>query len=119
MRSRAQPQQKNPKSNFRTLPMQMREVSQEDRTVELSFSSENPVDRWFGPEILCHDEGCVDLTRLQNVGSVLFHHGRDPSKVTHNGERYISQIDANTTEPGTDERWWKKVEETEENEEAE
>lgn len=79
MRSRAQPQQKNPKSNFRTLPMQMREVSQEDRTVELSFSSENPVDRWFGPEILCHDEGCVDLTRLQNVGSVLFHHGRDPS----------------------------------------
>lgn len=79
MRSRAQPQQKNPKSNFRTLPMQMREVSQEDRTVELSFSSENPVDRWFGPEILCHDEGCVDLTRLQNVGSVLFHHGRDLS----------------------------------------
>ena len=72
MRSRAQPQQKNPKSNFRTLPMQMREVSQEDRTVELSFSSENPVDRWFGPEILCHDEGCVDLTRLQNVGSVSF-----------------------------------------------
>lgn len=41
------------------------------------------------------------------------------AKVTHNGERYISQIDANTTEPGTDERWWKKVEETEENEEAE
>lgn len=32
---------------------------------------------------------------------------------------HTSQIDANTTEPGTDERWWKKVEETEENEEAE
>ena len=58
--------------------MQVREVSEQERTVKLSFSSEKPVDRWFGPEILCHDEGCVDLNRLQNVGSVLFHHGRDP-----------------------------------------
>lgn len=66
------------KSNFRTMPMQVREVSEQERTVKLSFSSEKPVDRWFGPEILCHDEGCVDLNRLQNVGSVLFHHGRDP-----------------------------------------
>lgn len=31
------------------------------------------------------------------------------AKVTYNGEKYISQIDANTTVPGTDERWWKKV----------
>ncbi len=30
-------------------------------------------------------------------------------KVAHNGKRYISQIAANTTEPGTDERWWKEV----------
>lgn len=58
--------------------MQVREVSAEERKVELSFSSEKPVERFFGMEILCHDEGCVDLTRLQNVGSVLFHHGRDP-----------------------------------------
>ena len=60
------------------MPMQIRAVSEEGREVELSFSSENPVDRWFGPEILCHDEGCVDLSRLENVGSVLFHHGKDP-----------------------------------------
>ena len=66
------------KSNFRTMPMQVREVSEQERTVKLSFSSEKPVERFFGPEILCHDEGCVDLNRLQNVGSVLFHHGRDP-----------------------------------------
>lgn len=72
--------QENPmmKSNFRTMPMQVREVSEQERTVKLSFSSEKPVERFFGPEILCHDEGCVDLNRLQNVGSVLFHHGRDP-----------------------------------------
>ena len=66
------------KSNFRTMPMQVREVSEQERTVKLSFSSEKPVERFFGQEILCHDEGCVDLNRLQNVGSVLFHHGRDP-----------------------------------------
>ena len=65
-------------NNFRTMPVQIRAVSEEGREVELSFSSENPVDRWFGPEILCHDEGCVDLSRLENVGSVLFHHGKDP-----------------------------------------
>lgn len=65
-------------NSFRTIPMQIRAVSEEEREIELSFSSENPVDRWFGPEILCHDEGCVDLSRLENVGSVLFHHGKDP-----------------------------------------
>ena len=79
MKTRENPQE-NPmmKSNFRTMPMQVREVSEQERTVKLSFSSEKPVERFFGPEILCHDEGCVDLNRLQNVGSVLFHHGRDP-----------------------------------------
>lgn len=43
----------------------------------MSFSSEKPVYRYFGQEILCHDEGCVDLTQLSEVGSLLFHHGRD------------------------------------------
>ena len=28
------------------------------------------------------------------------------AKVTYKGEKYISQIDGNTTEPGTDVRWW-------------
>lgn len=28
------------------------------------------------------------------------------AKVTHNGKKYISQIDGNTVEPGTDDRWW-------------
>lgn len=35
------------------------------------------------------------------------------AKVTHNGEKYVSQIDGNTTVPGTDERYWKKVVEEE------
>lgn len=32
-------------------------------------------------------------------------------KVTHNGKQYTSQIDGNTTEPGTDERWWSETKE--------
>lgn len=31
------------------------------------------------------------------------------AKVSHDGKRYIFQIPNNTTEPGTDERWWKGV----------
>lgn len=52
-------------------------VNEEERTVELSFSSEEPYMRWFGNEILSHDDGAVDLTRLQEVGVLLFSHGRD------------------------------------------
>ena len=43
----------------------------------MSFSSEAPYDRWFGPEILDHAEGAVDLTRLNEIGVVLFNHNRD------------------------------------------
>lgn len=30
------------------------------------------------------------------------------AKVSHNGKKWISQIDANTVEPGTDDRYWKE-----------
>ena len=49
----------------------------ESRTIELSFSSETPVRRWFGDEILLHDSGAVDLSRLQEIGVVLFNHDSD------------------------------------------
>lgn len=48
-----------------------------ERKVELSFSSEEPYTRWFGPEILDHSEGAVDMTRLNEIGCVLFNHNRD------------------------------------------
>jgi HK97 family phage prohead protease len=47
-----------------------------ERTFTLSFSSEEPYDRWFGTEILDHSEGCVDLDRLNSIGVVLFNHDR-------------------------------------------
>lgn len=55
----------------------------ESRTVAISFSSESPVKRfdWYKgveyDEILGHDAGNVDLTRLQELGVALFNHDRD------------------------------------------
>lgn len=43
----------------------------------LSFSSEAPYTRWFGPEILDHATDAVDLSRLNEIGVVLFNHERD------------------------------------------
>lgn len=48
------------------------------RTVELSFSSEAPVSRWFGNEILSHAPGAVRLGRLNNGAALLLDH--DPTK---------------------------------------
>lgn len=62
----------------RVFEASIRAVSEDSRTMELSFSSELPYDRWFGPEILSHEEGAVDLSRLTEVGTVLFTHGKDP-----------------------------------------
>ena len=47
----------------------------EDRTIDLAFSSEEPVERSFGTEILDHDEGSVDM---EFMGS-----GRAPLLVDH------------------------------------
>ena len=47
------------------------------RTFEFPFSSEYPVKRYFGNEILSHDEGAADLSRLNDGGAVLFNHNMD------------------------------------------
>lgn len=49
-------------------------VNDESRTVRISFSSEVPVERWFGNEILDHDPTSVRLARLQTGGPVLVDH---------------------------------------------
>ena len=48
-----------------------------ETTFTLSFSSEEPYDRWWGTEILSHSDGAMDLTRLNSIGVVLFNHDRD------------------------------------------
>lgn len=55
----------------------IRAVEGNERSFELSFSSEEPYQRWFGLEILSHAEGAVDLTRLNEIGVLLFNHDTD------------------------------------------
>lgn len=48
-----------------------------ERKFILSFSSEEPYDRWWGIEILSHSEGALNLDRLNSIGCVLYNHNRD------------------------------------------
>ena len=48
-----------------------------ERRFRLSFSSEEPYERWWGIEILDHADGAVDLTRINEIGVVLYNHNRD------------------------------------------
>lgn len=57
--------------------MEVRSFDEGKRTVELAFSSEIEVKRWFGVEILDHDPASVDLSRLLNGGAVLVNHDWD------------------------------------------
>ena len=49
----------------------------EDRTYEFPFSSEYPVARYFGNEILSHDVKAADLSRLNDGAPLLFNHNPD------------------------------------------
>lgn len=49
----------------------------EGRKVTLSFSSEEPYDRALFIEILDHGEGAADLSRLNEIGCLLYNHDRD------------------------------------------
>ena len=46
-------------------------------TIELSFSSETPVARQYGDEVLSHAAGAVDLSRLNDSAPLLFNHNSD------------------------------------------
>lgn len=63
---------------FRGVTISKKGISEESRTVELTFSSELPYERWFGMEILDHSEKSVDLSRLKMGAPLLLDH--DPSK---------------------------------------
>jgi HK97 family phage major capsid protein/HK97 family phage prohead protease len=49
----------------------------DDRTIELAFSSEEPVERYFGQEVLDHAPTSLRLGRLNDTGALLVNH--DPN----------------------------------------
>lgn len=57
--------------------MEVRSFDAEKRTVELAFSSEAPVQRWFGFEILDHSPASIRLDRMRDGAALLLNHGWD------------------------------------------
>lgn len=62
---------------FRSLPAEVSNIDEANRTADLTFSSEAPVKQWFGREILSHAPGAVDMTRLNAGAPLLFNHNRN------------------------------------------
>lgn len=62
----------------------VRMIDEEERTIELAFSSEAPVRQFFGTEILGHAAGEVDLSRVES--------GVCPLLVNHDWERQIGRV---------------------------
>ena len=58
----------------RSIPLEREAIDENARTISLAFSSEEPVERWFGNEILDHSPSSVRLGRLENGGAVLVGH---------------------------------------------
>jgi phage head maturation protease len=77
------------KTQQRFMDIEIRAAEENSRTIELSFSSELPYERWYGPEILSHEKDAVDMKRLKEIGVVLFTHGRD----LRYGKMPIAKID--------------------------
>lgn len=58
----------------RSLAVDLTTIDKDARTVEVAVSSEYPVRRWFGMEVLDHSPEAVDLTRLRAGAPLLLQH---------------------------------------------
>lgn len=65
------------KPQQRFLSMEPTAVNVGARTVDLTFSSEARVPRFYGTEILSHKRGAADLDRLNGGAPLLFNHNMD------------------------------------------
>ena len=75
---------------FREFTVARAGIDEDARTVPLAFSSEMPVERWFGTEILSHDAGAVRMERLNDSAALLVNH----SPGDHVGAVETASIDA-------------------------
>ena len=66
------------------------------RTVTFALTSETPVERWYGQEILDHADGSINMNRLKRGIAMLFNHsaqqhiGRIESYETKDGKLYVT-----------------------------
>lgn len=58
----------------RNFNLDREKIDEENRTVQLSFSSDMPVSRWFGMEVLDHSPESVNLERLNDGAPLLMDH---------------------------------------------
>ena len=65
------------KSLQRDFTLEIKQVEKEDRTIEFPFSSELPVERYFGKEVLEHTRKAANLKRLNDGAPFLWNHNPD------------------------------------------
>jgi len=58
----------------RSFKVTERMIDEDQRTVEIAFSSEEPYERWFGSEVLDHAPQSVRLDRMNGGAAVLVNH---------------------------------------------
>lgn len=86
MKSKASIDEIRAKPSFREGLFDRASAKEADRTVEIAFSSESPVARWFGSEILSHDKGAVNLERMNS--------GRANLLVNHDPGDWVGVIES-------------------------
>ena len=70
----------------RAYDMEAKVIDEEKRTAQIAVSSELPVERSFGKEVLMHESGAIDLAFLAS--------GRAPLLLDHDMERQIGVIES-------------------------
>lgn len=74
------------KTHTRAMAMDMSPINEDTRTVRMAISSEEPVMRSFGMEVLEHSEEAMDLSFLQS--------GRAPLLLDHDPEKQVGVIES-------------------------
>jgi hypothetical protein len=98
---------------FRFATIDRAKIDKEKRTVEMSFSSETPVRRWDGDEVLSHADGDYDFTSLGDAGPLMLghdeHNPRDQIGVIERcwvGDDKIGRVSARfSTSPDAEAVW--------------
>ena len=72
--------------SYRAMGMEKGPIDEDERRVRMAISSEEPVERSFGTEVLEHSEEAIDLSFLNS--------GRAPLLMDHDPERQIGVIES-------------------------